>query len=209
MALRITSAALPEQPETPVDPAIAELQQAQALGVRAGALLAQGDTAGYLALYEDARAFEHDMRRYYARRVLLEQGFAALGKVSDRTAVATLLAMAHAIVAILDEQPAEPVMLNYGGVIFYELWSLNAAQALFDAAARLDPALPHLERTLASLRERQRSRQQTPKALHTALIAVSRRALSIVKRARPATGQRLSLCMIVKDEEEMLPQCLE
>ncbi|HEX3851368.1 MAG TPA: hypothetical protein VHW01_10410, partial [Polyangiaceae bacterium] len=153
MALRITSAALPEQPETPIDPVAAELERAQLLAVRASAVLTQGDTTAYLALFDEAAAIEHDVYRYYGRRLLLEQGFAALARVSDRTAVATLLTMAHAIVTVLEAEPAEPVMLNYGGVIFYELWSLNAAQSLFDAARRLDPDLPHLERNIESLRE--------------------------------------------------------
>jgi glycosyltransferase involved in cell wall biosynthesis len=209
MALRITSAALPEQPETPIDPAVAELERAHLIGVRAAPLLAQGDTVAYLALFKEASAFGHELRRYYAHRVLLEQGFAALAKLNDRSAVTTLLAMAHGIVAILQADPSQPVMLNYGGVIFYELWSLNAAQSLFDAAARLDPALPHLERNIQSLRERQRARRQGQKPLHPALMAVSRRALALAAKAKPATGQRLSLCMIVKDEEDMLPRCLE
>ena len=34
------------------------------------------------------------------------------------------------------------------------------------------------------------------------------RAKRVAERARPAEGLRLSLCMIVRDEEEMLPRCL-
>ena len=174
------------------------MNAAHLIGVRAAPLLAQDDTAAYLALFKEAGAIEHELRRYYARKLLLEQGFASLAKLNDRTAVSTLLAMAHGVVGILEADPAQPVMLNYAGVIFYELWSLTAAQSLFDAAARLDPALPHLERNVQSLRERQRARRRSQRPLHPALVAVGRRARTLAARAKPATGQRLSLCMIVK-----------
>jgi glycosyltransferase involved in cell wall biosynthesis len=45
-------------------------------------------------------------------------------------------------------------------------------------------------------------------ALPAALGELARRALELAARAQPAEGLRLSLCMIVRDEEEMLPRCL-
>jgi tetratricopeptide (TPR) repeat protein len=44
--------------------------------------------------------------------------------------------------------------------------------------------------------------------LHTSLPALARRAKRAAALAKPATGLTLSLCMIVRDEEEMLPRCL-
>jgi hypothetical protein len=41
------------------------------------------------------------------------------------------------------------------------------------------------------------------------LRALGKRARAVAGRARPRTGMKLSLCMIVKDEEEMLPGCPE
>jgi tetratricopeptide (TPR) repeat protein len=41
------------------------------------------------------------------------------------------------------------------------------------------------------------------------LRTLGKRARAVAARARPRTGLTLSLCMIVKDEEEMLPGCLE
>src|SRR5204863_18128 len=41
------------------------------------------------------------------------------------------------------------------------------------------------------------------------VVRLAARARRVASLARPATGLKLSLCMIVKDEEEMLPGCLE
>src|SRR5205823_2345512 len=42
-----------------------------------------------------------------------------------------------------------------------------------------------------------------------ALAPLAVQAKRAAARARPATGLTLSLCMIVRDEEEMLPRCLD
>jgi tetratricopeptide (TPR) repeat protein len=47
-----------------------------------------------------------------------------------------------------------------------------------------------------------------PAPVRAALKPLAHRAKNCAKKARPATGRTLSLCMIVKDEEEMLPRCL-
>ena len=108
-------------------------------------------------------------------------------------------------------EPREPVLLNYAGVALYELWSLDAAHAMFKAAQALDPALPHLKRNLDELGRRRREASQSGrslKPLHATVPALAAKARAIAKQARPATNLKLSLCMIVKDEEEMLPRCL-
>jgi tetratricopeptide (TPR) repeat protein len=82
---------------------------------------------------------------------------------------------------------------------------------MFKAAERLDPALPHLKRNLDELsrRRREAGRGERPiKPLHAAVPALARRAKRLADNARPAKGLTLSLCMIVRDEEEMLPRCL-
>ncbi len=53
-----------------------------------------------------------------------------------------------------------------------------------------------------------RGRRRAPK-LHPAIGELERRAAAVAERAQPAQGLRLSLCMIVRDEEEMLGRCLE
>ena len=52
------------------------------------------------------------------------------------------------------------------------------------------------------------SRAGAPTATRRLLRTLAARAEAIARRAVPYTTMRISLCMIVKDEEEMLPRCL-
>jgi len=200
MALRLTGS-IPSSATPTLDPATA-----------AGALLARGDLDGYRRLLAEAGAVDAVHERYARRKALVEAGLRH-AQIEQRARVAPLYAaMATELVAILEQEPREPVLLNYAGVLFYELWELPSAQALFSAARRLDPELPQVDRNLAELARRRRAGAPppgaVPKALAVALAALGRRAERIAERARPVEGMTLSLCMIVKDEEEMLPRCL-
>ncbi|HEX3802909.1 MAG TPA: glycosyltransferase [Solirubrobacteraceae bacterium] len=221
MALRLTKTSLPQtetaagvaQVEADNNPALA-LHRAETAAVqgyvnRSGAALRSGDLAGYLRVFDDAVEMENPQRQYQLRKLLLEQGLASLRGASEKRATETLLTMARGAIAALESDPAEPVLLNYAGVILYELWALDAARALFLAAKRLDPDLPHLERNLKELSNRGRSGSHKKIAFHPALADLTKRAKRVADRARPAQGMRLSLCMIVRDEEEMLPRSLE
>ena len=117
------------------------------------------------------------------------------------------VAVAAAALDMLEDAPSEPTILNLAGVALYELWSLDAAQALFRAARRLDPSLPNVEANLDEVARRKRAGRRT-RPLHAAVPGLARRATSVANRAKPATGLTLSLCMIVRDEEQMLPRCL-
>jgi tetratricopeptide (TPR) repeat protein len=81
---------------------------------------------------------------------------------------------------------------------------------LFEAAQRLDPSLPHVRRNLSECKRRARelSRGRAKRPIHAALPALGARAKRVATQAQPAKGLKLSLCMIVRDEEEMLPRCL-
>ena len=125
---------------------------------------------------------------------------------------ARLFAELAAILTVeLERDPVQPALLNSLGVLHYELGEIGAAKALFAAAVRLDPTLPHAQKNLASAREREHGRLAVPlaKPLAIALRALAVRARTIAARAKAPSGLTLSLCMIVKDEEEMLPGCLE
>ena len=162
----------------------------------------------YQALF--ARATEHDdvQARYHARVLLLEVGMAAAAKTASHAQATRLfVAVAGAALDALEEEPREPVLLNYAGVALYELWSLDAAEALFKAARRLDPALPHLKGNLQELSRRRRG-TRVSKPLHLAVPGLAARARKLAPEAQPAKDLTLSLCMIVRDEEEMLPRCL-
>ena len=143
---------------------------------------------------------------------LIEEGLTAAGQAASSTqATQRFAAVAAGAIDALEAEPREPVLLNYAGVALYELWSLDAAHAIFKAAHDLDPALPHLKRNLNELGRRRREASQSGrslKPLHASVPGLAARAKVIAKQARPATNLKLSLCMIVKDEEEMLPRCL-
>jgi tetratricopeptide (TPR) repeat protein len=199
MALRLTGSPTTSSPATPVDPS-----------AQAAACLDRHDLDGYVALFADAAAAEDVHARYLARTRLVEAALRA-GQAADRVRVpAIYLAAARATIAVLEEEPREPVLLNYAGVLLYELWALDAAAALFAAARRLDPELANVERNLSEVARRRKAGAAPafPRATQVALSELGKRARRVADRAQPAEGLRLSLCMIVKDEEEMLPRCL-
>ena len=162
----------------------------------------------YEALFDRAAEHEDSHARYHARVLLIEEGLAATGKTSSLgQATQLFVTVAQAVLTALEEEPREPILLNYAGVALYELWSLDAAHALFKAAHRLDPGLPHLTRNLQELARRRKGRRPN-KPLHLAVPGLAARARKLAPKAQPAKGLTLSLCMIVRDEEEMLPKCL-
>lgn len=172
---------------------------------RAQRLLAAGDLDGYRELFGLLEQIDDRNRRYQAGVSLVEQGLAASSEPAGLPALYATLA--EGLVGMLEPEPREPRLLNYAGVVFYELWSLDAATALFEAAGRLDPRLGQLDRNLAALAARRQKlrfmRRRSP------LRDLGERAIALAARARPVEGLRLSLCMIVRDEEQMLPRCLE
>ena len=204
MALRLT---------TPVAgaPAAAPVAGATALAARADALLRARNLAGYRALYADAHALTDPHDRYAAQRGLLHAGLAACSGSVAQTSGA-LAATAAEAVQLLEDTPAEPVLLNLAGVAFYELGAIAPAEALFAAAARLDADVPHLARNLAECKRRRRAGITAPSGLPVPVMELLRsagpRAMHVAQAARPATGQTLGLCMIVRDEEQMLGRCL-
>jgi len=199
MALRFSGSAPAERPALAVD-----------LPPRAQQLLAAGDIGGYGALFALLERIEDVHRRHWATVGLLERGLAATAATPAPRLPALFAALAGGALGALEREPREPKLLNYAGVALYELWSLDAARALFKAAARLDPNMGQAKRNLAELGRRQRAlrgaRRTAP--LHPAAPELARRARAVADRARPAEGLRLSLCMIVRDEQEMLPRCL-
>jgi tetratricopeptide (TPR) repeat protein len=177
---------------------------------RARRLLAADDLDGYRRLFERVEPIADPHRRYWAGMSVVEQGLAACASSAPPRLPALLVAIASGALELLEREPREPALLNYAGVALHELWSLDAAEAMFIAAKRLDPQLDALERDLEALAARrglQRGGGARP-PLRGALPDLRRRALEVAARAQPAQGLRLSLCMIVRDEQEMLPRCL-
>src|SRR5271167_997773 len=105
------------------------------LPARARELLAGDDLRGYRQLFDQIAAIDDPHRRYWAGVGLVEAGLAA------RTSTTAA---------------RSPALLRLAGLALLELWSLDAAEALLEAARRLDPELPGAERHLRELTARRR-----------------------------------------------------
>lgn len=196
---------------------------------RAQKLLAAGDLGGYGRLLAELPTIADPQRRQWATRNLLEGGLAAGAGASPKRRTPLLANIAAAALSALESEPREPTLLNLAGVAMSELSSLEAAQALFEAAKRLDPGLEQVEGNLEATRKRLTSRGHAAdspdhrrrttttgktgqngksRAAHPSLRDLEERALKLAAQAQPAQGLKLSLCMIVRDEQEMLPGCL-
>jgi tetratricopeptide (TPR) repeat protein len=183
---------------------------ASELPLRAQDLLAGGDVAGYLGLFGLIELIENPHRRYWAGLVLTEVGLTSSAAGNSRRPPSLLTGLAEAILTMLEREPREPVLLERAGRVLYELWSLDAAEAMFEAARRLDPQLKELDGNLEAVAWRRRllCGGRPPTILGAAPRDLESRACEIAARAQPAEGLRLSLCMIVRDEAQTLPRCL-
>ncbi|HEX3328639.1 MAG TPA: glycosyltransferase [Gaiellales bacterium] len=205
MALR-TSSIAPSQ-ATPAAPADWRGRVDLAVSV-AAARLAAADLDGLATVFADVATWEDEQRAYQARCRLAELILAY--RPDDVAAwVRTFIAGVSHLLDALEREPREPVLLNHLGVLLYELCEAGAAADVFRAAARLDPDLPHAAANLDAARERARSGALLPGVGATRTRPLAERARRLAGRARPAKKLSISLCMIVKDEEEMLPGCLE
>ena len=198
MALRLRS-----------DTSASRAPQPRGFAERARLRLDAGDHDSYRSLWDEAGQIEDLDSRYRARLELIEAGFSATDGAAPARLARILLDVAQAGVTALEEEPREPVMLNYVGVVLYELGASEPAARLFRAALRLDPELPNAEGNLEEAERRRGRRLPLPKPIEVALPALGKRASRCADRAQPAQGLKMTLCMIVKDEEEMLPRSLE
>jgi glycosyltransferase involved in cell wall biosynthesis/predicted Zn-dependent protease len=196
----------------PADAAKDDARTTERLDARARACLVAGDLRGYRELFARTESIDDPHRRYQARRTLVEQGLAAAAKVAAKDVPALFLAVAANTVDLLEAEPREPVLLNYAGVTLYELGALDAAEKLFKACRRLDDTVAHVEGNLEAIAQRRRTGNgampNLPAPVRAELKPLAARAKECAKKAKPVPGLTLSLCMIVKDEEEMLPRCL-
>jgi glycosyltransferase involved in cell wall biosynthesis len=178
------------------------------------AALASNDLKRYRDLFAECAQESDYNRAYKARRTLIELGLEKLGGTNaTATAIAPLMmTIAAGALEALEIEPREPVLLNYAGITFYELGSLKAAEALFKAARSLDPELPHVKKNLDEIQRRRRqgfdAAAGLPANIAVPLKGLAVRAERVAAKAQPVQGLTLSLAMIVKDEEEMLPRCL-
>jgi glycosyltransferase involved in cell wall biosynthesis/predicted Zn-dependent protease len=209
MALRLVAPVDGPAPKT-VKPVTGAAAVAQVTN-RAAALLEAHDLAGWRGLASAAAELDDPNDRYLARRLLLESVLRHRASTPARNAE-QLAAGALAAVEMLEDNPREPVLLNFAGILLYELGAIVGAEALFRAAQRLDPELPDVGANLNAVKARRKAGLTTPQGLPPQVLRLLRtlgpRGQKVAQKAVPATDQTLSLCMIVKDEEAMLPRCL-
>lgn len=175
----------------------------------ADAALQAGSLERLAAVFERAAGWPdrdraHQLRRRVVDRVLAHRPQAAEAWIGAFSTTARML------LGSLEAEPAEPVILNLTGVLLHELREARAAELLFAAALRLDPELAHTRSNLDAARQMRQAGASRLGGRHGAELGMLRaRAERTARLARPGRGLTLSLCMIVKDEEQMLPGCLE
>jgi tetratricopeptide (TPR) repeat protein len=171
---------------------------------RASSAVAASEAEALRESFVEVGGWEDVHRRYQARRRLVR---AVLEDARHDPAL--VVVAAEGLLEALAEAPAEPLLLNELGVLLYGLGEWAAAEKIFVAVSRLDPELPGVGDNILSTREARRAGGAAVRVVRSSRSrAVASRAEGIARRARPAEGMRISLCMIVKDEEEMLPGCL-
>ncbi len=147
--------------------------------------------------------------RYRSRRDAIAAGLAAAETTAAPERPALFARVGEEALAALEEDPSQPLLLDYAGVALYRLGAASAAAELFAAAAKLDPELPHVAANLAAARARRGGGSAPlPAAVRKRLPELESDGRRLAAAAGPADDLTLSLCMIVRDEEEMLPRCL-
>src|SRR6185437_3659213 len=145
---------------------------------------------------------------YRAHRAAIETRLATAATAPQRDLPGLYLAVTREALDTIAEEPREPVLLNYAGLGLHELGAREAAAELFEAALRLDPQLPYAARNLGQSRARKGPRPTLPPAVLAQLRGLEEAGRRVAAKAQPVTGLTLSLCMIVRDEEAMLPRSL-
>lgn len=211
MALRLVTPSSPAQTTNPTQRLAAARGEMSRAVVEAAQLLSQRDFDGWRKRFAATAAIEDENERYLVRNALIE-GVLGAQSLKPHQIAQMFLAAAIELVTALDENPREPKFLNFAGVLLYELGGTKAAEAMFRAAQRLDPVLPDVAGNIRACKLRKKTGSgplsSLPPAVLRELRGLGPHAERVAKRAQPASGQTLSLCMIVKDEEEMLPKCL-
>ena len=174
----------------------------------AAAAIAAGDLDRLATAFAELSEWDDRHRAYQARCGIVEAVLAYQPASSDGW-VGPFFTAAEALLDALEAEPREPALLNHAGVFLYELLEAAAAEDLFKAALRLDPSQPFAAQNLEQAKIRKRSPSRLKGAFGARMRGLAARGRKVAAQARPVAGLRLSLCMIVKDEEEMLAGCLE
>ncbi len=116
------------------------------------------------------------------------------------------------VMPFLESAPPEPTLLNLVGIAYYELGETAAARRIFEVVKEHEPEITAAHEYLKACKQRQQNPQSVAvlsadcKRLSAEFRGATKRLCEQFTRLADRT---ISLCMIVKDEEEMLPGCLE
>jgi glycosyltransferase involved in cell wall biosynthesis/thioredoxin-like negative regulator of GroEL len=174
--------------------------------------LVAGDPAAYAEAVEAVATVGHRDRRHQARLRVLERAFEPRPSLSQQDLARIITVSLRGLAGWLEENPREPTLLGYAGVLAVEIGIYREAEALLEGALRLNPELPDIADSLKIARDRRKLKATVtnlPVDVKAALPRLRERLAKVASQAHPAEGLTLSLCMIVRDEEEMLGRCLE
>ncbi len=169
------------------------------------------DIDGYASVLEQVSRVEDIHRRHQARLRTIERVLVPREGLGPIELSRLMLRALDALTGWLVEDAAEPTLLGYAGVLATELGLYKEADVLYAAALRLDPARDDLEDSREAARKRRKAGAKVlglPADVKHALPSRRARLVRVAAAARPAEGMRISLCMIVRDEEEWLGRCL-
>jgi len=123
------------------------------------------------------------------------------------------LTAANALLDALRKNPLEPSRWNLLGVAVYELGQIAAAEKAFKVVKALQPDHPNVRGNLKAIRDRRGRQVRTPfgPVLTRQITQLAEQTTRLAKNVRPVppSTQKLSLVMIVKDEQDMLGPCLD
>ena len=160
---------------------------------------------------EALASWDDDTAAYRIVKAAVEQALERTNEQGVEAWVPTGLAALQLVLPVLHVRPAEPVLLNYLGVVLYGLNEPALALSVLTAARRLDPTLEHVAGSIRAARERTRKPvRMRVLPVHAAILRALRGPVRAVaaRAVAPRPHGRISFCMIVRDEEEMLPDCL-
>jgi glycosyltransferase involved in cell wall biosynthesis/Flp pilus assembly protein TadD len=155
--------------------------------------------------------YPDEQQSYAALRHAVNALLALSEKEKDGKWPLVMSSCAEMLLKYLDVRPSEPILLNHLAVCLYELNEVQVAKRLLHAALVLAPDTPFASENLKEVERRLASPLPShfPAALKAKLPVLKKKAENIASKARPAKGLKVSLCMIVKDEEADIGGCLD
>jgi tetratricopeptide (TPR) repeat protein len=177
-----------------------------------GAALASSDIAAWQQQLDSLAEWDEINRSLQADLMVFEMMAESRGRPEIWSQ--QYLAFAEHLIKQLAANPLEPERWNMLGVSLYELGENKSAERCFKALSRLYPEHASLVHNQKAVRRRRRAgvpkRPFRPDVIQACLKAAKHADKVALQAHLPAAEeQTISLVMIVKDEAEMLEECLQ